>query len=84
MPNGFNPKSVWQPGSRGFSMGYVQPEGRVIHFTGQVGWDENEVLVGSNDVKAQTRQAYRNVDIVLQEVGGSLDDIVDVITDYLF
>jgi enamine deaminase RidA (YjgF/YER057c/UK114 family) len=73
---------VWSPHGRGFSMGIVQPEGRVIHFTGQVAWDENEEIVGNGDVSEQTRQCFRNIEKVLAAVGGRLDDLVAVTTYY--
>lgn len=80
MAKGFNPAGSWRPRGRGFSMGVVQPRGRVIHFTGQVAWDEKEKLVGSGDVRAQTRQCFENVRAVLAAVGGSLDDLVSATT----
>ncbi len=73
---------VWSPRGRGFSMGVVQPEGRVIHFTGQVAWDENEQIVGQGDVAEQTRQCFFNIERVLAAVGGGLDDLVAVTTYY--
>ena len=74
--------NVWSPRGRGFSMGVVQPEGRVIHFTGQVAWDENEQIVGKGDVAEQTRQCFRNIERVLVAVGGTLGDLVAVTTYY--
>ena len=73
---------VWSPRGRGFSMGVVQPEGRVIHFTGQVAWDENEQIVGKDDVAEQTRQCFRNIERVLAAVGGRLEDLAAVTTYY--
>ena len=73
---------VWSARGRGFSMGVVQPEGRVIHFTGQVAWDENEQIVGEGDVAEQTRQCFRNIEKLLAAVGGRLDDLVAVTTYY--
>ena len=61
-------------------MGVVQHGGRVIHFTGQVAWDEAEGLVGKGDVGAQTHQCFRNIKAVLEAVGGRLEDIVSVTT----
>ena len=46
-------------------MGVVQHEGRVIHFTGQVAWDENENIVGKDDVRLQTRQCFKNITVEL-------------------
>ena len=73
---------VWSPRGRGFSMAVVQPDGKVIHFTGQVAWDENEKIVGEGDVAEQTRQCFRNIERVLAAVGGRLDDLVAVTTYY--
>jgi len=77
---GFNPKGVWGPRGRGFSMGAIQQDGHIIHFTGQVAWDENERIVGKGDVEAQTRQCFKNILAVLSSVGGKIEDVVSVTT----
>ena len=64
-------------------MGVVQPGGHVIHFTGQVGWDAHEQIVGLGDAGRQTRQAYHNIAVILSEIGGTLDDLVSVTTYYV-
>lgn len=64
-------------------MGVVQPEGQLIHFTGQVAWDENENIVGAGDVRAQTRQCFKNLAVILASVGGTLDDLVSVTTYFV-
>ena len=73
---------VWSARGRGFSMGVVQPQGKVIHFTGQVAWDETEQIVGKGDIAEQTRQCFRNIEKVLTAVGGRMDDLVAVTTYY--
>ena len=83
MTQGFNSKHVWQSNGRGFSMGYVQPRGRVVHFTGQVAWDVDENIVGIGNVEEQTRQCFRNIKLLLNEVGGNLEDMVEVTTYFL-
>ena len=80
MAQGFNPDGVWGPRGRGFNMGVVQHEGHVIHFTGQVAWDENEQIVGKGDVEFQTRQCFKNILAVLRSVGGGVEDIVSITT----
>ncbi len=80
MAQGFNPPGTWQPRDRGFSMGVVQHPGYVIHFTGQVAWNEAEEIVGPGDVAAQTHQCIRNIEAVLKSVGGRLEDITSVTT----
>ena len=64
-------------------MGVVQPEGRVIHLTGQVAWDTDENIVGKGGVAEQTRQCFRNIEDLLREVGGTLDDVVSITTYFL-
>lgn len=83
MNRGFESESVWKSRGRGFSMGLVQPEGQVIHLTGQVAWDADENIVGKGDVAEQTRQCFRNIESLLREVGGTLDDIVSITTYFL-
>ncbi len=61
-------------------MGRVQGAGRVIHLTGQVAWNEAEEIVGRGDVRAQTRQCFRNIAAVLGAVGGTLEDVVSITT----
>ncbi len=80
MAKGFNPPGTWQPKGRGFNMAVVQHRGEVIHFTGQVAWNEAEEIVGPGDVAAQTHQCFRNIEAVLSAVGGRLEDIVSVTT----
>jgi len=82
MANGFNPIGIWQPKGRGFNMGVVQPEGQIIHFTGQVAWDEDENIVGKGNVEVQTRQCFCNILTILGAVGGTIEDIVSVTTYY--
>lgn len=80
MAQGFNPKETWGPRGRGFSMGVVQKEGQIIHFTGQVAWDAGETLIGVGDVGLQTRQCFKNIQSILSAVGGTLSDIVSITT----
>ncbi len=80
MPAGFDSEQVWKAQGRGFQMGVVQPEGVVVHLTGQVAWDANEAIVGPGDIEAQTRCCFDNIDALLNEVGGTLADIVTLTT----
>jgi enamine deaminase RidA (YjgF/YER057c/UK114 family) len=79
----FNPAGVWAPDGRAFNQGVIQPEGRVIHVTGQVAWDSNSVVVGVGDAAAQLRKSLENVQAILAEVGGTLADIVSMTIYFL-
>lgn len=80
MAKGFNPPGTWRPKGRGFAMGVVQHAGQVIHFTGQVAWNEAEEVVGIGDVEVQTQRCFENIKAVLAGVGGRLEDIVSITT----
>lgn len=79
----FNPAGVWAPNGRAFNQGVIQPEGRVVHVTGQVAWDENSVVVGVGDAAAQLRKSFENVQAILAEVGGTLEDVVSMTIYFL-
>ena len=74
----FNPPSGWPRNGRAFNHGVIAPEGKTLHITGQVAWDENGALVGPGDGDAQARKCFENVKQILREVGGRLDDIVSL------
>ena len=80
MPRGFEADNVWKARGRGFQMGTIQPEGVVVHLTGQVAWDKDEQIVGVADIEAQTRCCFENIQKLLAQVGGRLEDIVSITT----
>jgi enamine deaminase RidA (YjgF/YER057c/UK114 family) len=63
-----NPESLGRP--RGYSNGLLTtPGARLLFVAGQVGWDENQRLVGDDFVE-QFERALRNLLAVVQEAGG--------------
>jgi enamine deaminase RidA (YjgF/YER057c/UK114 family) len=83
MADGFNPEGVWQPAGRAFSQGVIQAPGEVVHVTGQVAWDEHSNVVGPGDAEAQMEQSIENVRVILDAVGGRLEDIVSMTIYFL-
>ena len=61
-----------------FSAGVEAPAGRTVYVSGQVAMDAEGAVVGEGDVKTQTEKVLENVTVVLEEAGGSLDDVVKV------
>lgn len=51
----------------------------LIFLAGQLSRDANGNLVGAGDMAEQTRQCIRNMRTVLEEAGGTLDDIVSIV-----
>lgn len=78
MADGYNPAGIWAPNGRAFQQGVLQGEGQVVHVTGQVAWDADSNVVGIGDAEAQLDKAFDNVRLILEEVGGRLDDIVSM------
>lgn len=60
----------------GFSQVVTTAPGRMIFLSGQVAWDAEQNLIGSDDLKAQTLQALRNIERGLSAAGASMDDLV--------
>ena len=64
-----NPKSLGRP--RGYANGQLtSPDARLLFVAGQIGWDEQQRLVGDDFVE-QFDRALRNVLAVVLEAGGA-------------
>lgn len=63
--------------SRAFShVAIVPPEATTIYVGGQNAVDADGVLIGTDDVEAQSVRAMENVVTALAAVGATLDDVV--------
>ncbi|MEO1103962.1 MAG: RidA family protein [Pseudomonadota bacterium] len=83
MATRYSPKSGWPRADRAFNHGVVEPDGKRLHITGQVAWDETGAVVGERNCEAQTRKAFANVEAILTAVGGRLEDIVSMTIYFL-
>lgn len=70
-----NPPTVFDALKYGFSQGVVVPAGKRILLSGQVGIDAQERLI-SDTLAGQTDAAFANIAMLLEQVGGSLSDVV--------
>ena len=52
--------------------------GNAIYVSGQVALDEDGKVVGEGDMRAQTRQVFKNMETVLGVAGASLEDVVKI------
>lgn len=50
--------------------------GRTIYISGQVSVNERGEVVGRGDLRAQTEQTFRNLELALQAVGATFRDVV--------
>ena len=53
----------------------VLAEGRFLFISGQIPYNKEGQLVG-DDIVSQTRQCLKNIKAIVEEAGGSLNDIV--------
>ena len=77
MAHAFNAPGLPEPFGI-FSGAAWEPDGRVLHISGYVSQDAEGGLVGVGDIKAQTQQVLKNIDMVLASVGGNMSDIARV------
>ena len=51
---------------------------RLVYVSGQLAFDERNELVGVGDVGAQTEQVLKNIQRSLEQLGGTMADVVQV------
>lgn len=69
------PKTLNDPRPR-YSQGILNEGGKLLFVAGQTASDQAGNVVGKGDIKAQTKQVFANLKAVLEEAGGTLDDLV--------
>jgi 2-iminobutanoate/2-iminopropanoate deaminase len=69
------PKSLSDPRPR-YSQGILADGGKLLFVAGQTASDKDGNVVGKGDIEAQTAQVFKNLSAVLEEAGGSLDNLV--------
>ena len=70
------PPDLFPSTQYGFSQIVSATSGRLIFLSGQVAWDAQQNLIGRNDLKTQTQQAFRNVEKAFSAAGARLTDLV--------
>jgi len=51
--------------------------GDTIYVSGQVSHDDEGKIVGRGDMEAQMRQAYANIQKMLEQYGATMDNVID-------
>lgn len=71
-----NPSSVAVP--KGYSQAAVIDLGSstMVIMSGQVPLDKEGKLVGKDDINQQAQQVFRNIKNIVEEMGGTMNDIV--------
>lgn len=71
-----NPTSLPRPS--GFSHGILANNGRLLALAGQTSTDAEGQIVAPDDLVGQYEQVLRNLQTVVQEAGGSMQDIIKI------
>ena len=71
------PKGMWRP-SGSYSQVVITEPGRIVFVAGQVAMDEEGKTIGIGDVRAQAKQALKNVITGVEAAGGTKSDIVSM------
>ncbi|MDC1287628.1 RidA family protein [Gammaproteobacteria bacterium] len=74
----FDPDSIWKPFGA-FSQAVVQGTGKIVHLKGQVSLDREGKITGEGDIDAQVDKALENIESILSEFGGRMEDIYSLI-----
>ncbi len=61
-----------------YSSGVEAPAGRTVYVSGQVAFDAEGNVVGEGAIELQTETVLEHVKTVVEEAGGSMEDIVKV------
>ena len=73
-----NPPSLFRSQDNGFSQAVAASGTRTLYVSGQTAWDANRQLVGGTDLADQARQAFRNLQTVVEASGGDITDVVSL------
>jgi enamine deaminase RidA (YjgF/YER057c/UK114 family) len=73
-----NPKGLFPSLQYGFSQIVASAGGKMVFLSGQVGWNEQQQMIGPNDLKAQTWQTFKNIETAMRAAGGTLTDVVSM------
>lgn len=76
-------EGVWSDADFPMSQAVVEPVGKRVHLTGQVGWTDDFEVIGQGDAGKQTHAAIDNIEKVLAAVGGTIEDVVSCTMYYV-
>lgn len=73
-----NPKGLFQ--AEGFTHAVATTGTKTIYIAGQLPWDEHFQVIGEDDLEAQTKKVFENIELVLDEVGATWENVVKLVT----
>ena len=75
-----NPQRLCKPHAIYSHAVKVKAAGHFLFIKGTTARDRDFNLVGKGDIKAQSRQIFENMKVILEEAGGTFDNIVKLTT----
>ena len=73
-----NPKELFSSLQYGFSQIVSSTGGKMVFLSGQVGWNESQQMADVDNLKIQTWQAFKNINIAMKAAGGTMADVVSM------
>ncbi|MDA0240142.1 MAG: Rid family hydrolase [Proteobacteria bacterium] len=70
-----DPDGMYKPNRGIYSQVTVATGNKIVHVAGTVAWDENNTMVGKDDMSAQVQQILKNIDISLKAGGATRADV---------
>ncbi|HKX97898.1 MAG TPA: RidA family protein [Candidatus Nitrosocosmicus sp.] len=70
-------KSLGMPWEKEYGYSQAVKVGDTIYISGQVSHDDKGKIVGQRDMEAQMRQAYANIQNLLEQYGATMDNVID-------
>jgi 2-iminobutanoate/2-iminopropanoate deaminase len=70
-------KSLGMPWEKEYGYSQAVKVGDTIYVSGQVSHDDEGKIVGRGDMEAQRRQAYANIQKMLEQYGATMDNVID-------
>ena len=72
-------KSLDMPWEKEYGYSQAVKVGDTIYISGQVSHDDKGKIVGRRDMETQMRQAYNNIQKILEKYGATMDNVVEEI-----
>lgn len=77
MAKSYDPPNIWKPFGA-FSQSVISGAGRTIHLKGQVALGPDGEIIGDGEMAVQVEQVLRNIDDILEPMGGRMSDIASL------
>ncbi len=78
MAESLNAEGAPKPAAAYANASWERPGGRLLFIAGQVGLTADYKPVGDGGIEEQAKQTFRNIQTIVEDAGGSMEDIVSL------